>query len=263
MELQLAGKRAIVSGGSAGIGRAIAAELAREGVSLAISARTAGPLLETAQELSGETGSQVVPIVADMSRLPEIQRFVREAASALGGIDIVVNNAGSAPAAPFLEMPDEDWESALQLKFLGYVRTSREAVPHLQRAGGGVIVNIIGTGGKAYFLPHYVAGGASNSAIMLLTVGLATELAPDNIRVVGINPGLVSTARMDRLLTMISRVKGREPEAIRQEFLDATPSGAITSAADVANLAVFLASSKASQINGTIVTIDGGLVKTI
>ena len=262
MDLQLRGKRAIVTGASAGIGRGIARELAREGVSVAITARHAGPLEEAAKAIAGETGSTVIPIAADMTELAEIQRFVRDAATALGGLDIVVNNAGASPFGPFLEHSDEHWQDAMRLKFLGYVRTSREAIPHLQQAGGGVIVNIIGAGGKMYYKNH-LAGGASNAALMLVSTGLATELGPLKIRVVGINPGPVQTVRWDRLLAALGWYEGRHPEAVNQDFLANIPTGTIPTVEDVADLAVFLASPRAKQINGTIVTIDGGMSKAL
>ena len=262
MDLHLRGKRAIVTGASVGIGRAIAEELAHEGVGVAICARSAEPLQQAAKAIAAKTGSLVVPIAADLRELSEVKRFVQEAADTLGGIDIVVNNAGASTRAPFLERPDEDWVDAMRLKFHGYVRVSREAIPHLQRAGGGVIVNIIGTGGKVY-TEHHLAGGASNAALMLLTTGLATELGPLKIRVVGINPGPVLTPRWERSLAARAQRQQRDPEAINQEVVDQTPTGRITTADDVADLAVFLASDRARQINGTIVTIDGGLLKAL
>ena len=262
MDLHLRGKRAIVTGASAGIGRAIAEGLAREGVDVAISARNGERLTAVAQEIAKEIGATIVPIAGNMAELPDIQRFVGEAASALGGLDIVVNNAGASPFGPFLEHPDEHWDDAMRLKFLGYVRSSREAIPHLERAGGGVIINIIGAGGKAYYKNH-LAGGASNAALMLVSTGLATELGPLKIRVVGINPGPVLTERWDRLIQALARYEQRDPRDVQQDFLKETPTGEITTAEDVANLTVFLASDRARQINGTIVTIDGGMLKAL
>ncbi|HEX2173065.1 MAG TPA: SDR family oxidoreductase [Dehalococcoidia bacterium] len=262
MDLNLKGKRAIVTGASAGIGRAIAHGLAQEGVDVAISARRPEPLAETARQIAVETGATVIPLAGDMSRLEEVQRFVREAVAALGGLDILVNSAGTSSFGPFLDHPDEDWEEAMRLKYVSHIRASREAIPHLERAGGGVIVNIIGTGGKAY-LRYHLAGGASNAALMLLTTGLAAELGPLKIRVVGINPGPVRTERYDKLIAALARYDNRTTDEVHQEFLTATPTGEIPAAEDVAHLAVFLASDRARQINGTIVTIDGGMVKTI
>ncbi|HEX2171793.1 MAG TPA: SDR family NAD(P)-dependent oxidoreductase [Dehalococcoidia bacterium] len=262
MDLRLRGKRAIVTGAGVGIGRAIAAELAREGVSVAICARSAETLQAAAKEIEAETGSRVVPIAADMRDLADIGRFVDEAASALGGIDIVVNNAGASVRLSFAERPDEDWQDAMLLKFHGYVRVSRAALPHLERAGGGVILNIIGTGGKVY-TEHHLAGGASNAALMLVTMGLATELGPQNIRVVAINPGAVLTPRWERSVARRAAARGVDPSVINEETARATPTHRITTAEDVADLAAYLVSDRARQVNGTIVTIDGGASKAL
>lgn len=262
MDLRLRGKRAIVTGAGVGIGRAIAAELAREGVGVAMCARSADTLEQAAKEIAGETGSRVLAIPADMRDPADIQRFVEEAAAGLGGIDIVVNNAGASIRASFVEHPDEDWQDAMLLKFHGYVRVSRAALPHLQQAGGGVILNIIGTGGKVY-TEHHLAGGASNAALMLVSVGLATELGPQNIRVLGINPGAVLTPRWERSAARRAAARGVDPEVINRETLQATPVGRITTAEDVADLSVFLVSDRARQVNGTIITIDGGATKAL
>lgn len=262
MDLGLRGKRAIVTGASDGIGRAVAQELAAEGVAVAISARRPGPLEDAAKEIAGKTGSQVVPIAGDMSRREDVERFVGEAATALGGLDIVVNSAGTSSFGPFLEHADEDWEEAMRLKYVSHVRTIREAVPYLRQARGGVVVDIIGTGGKQYFKYH-LAGGASNSALMILIPGLATEFAAEGIRVVGINPGPVQTVRYEKLCLALARYEKRTPEEVHADFLAATPTASIPTAEDVADLTVFLASERAKQINGTIVTLDGGMLKMI
>lgn len=262
MDLRLRGKRAIVTGAGVGIGRAIAAELAREGVSVALCARSADTLQQAAKEISAETGSQILPIPADMRDLAEARRFVEEAAAGLGGIDIVVNNAGASVRTSFFDRPDDDWLDAMLLKFHGYVRVSRAALPHLQQAGGGVILNIIGTGGKVY-TEHHLAGGASNAAIMLLSMGLATELGPHNIRVLGINPGAVLTPRWERSIAHRAAARGVDPEELNRETVAGTPTSRISTAEDVADLAVFLVSDRARQVNGTIVTIDGGASKAL
>jgi NAD(P)-dependent dehydrogenase (short-subunit alcohol dehydrogenase family) len=262
MDLRLGGKRAIVTGAGVGIGRAIAAELAREGVSVAICARSADTLQQAAKEIEAETGARVLPIPADMRDLADIRRFVDEAAAGLGGIDIVVNNAGASSLASFIERPDEDWQDAMLLKFHGYIRVSRAALPHLQRAGGGVILNIIGNGGKVYH-QHHLAGGASNAALMLVSVGLATELGPHNIRVLGINPHAVLTPRWERAVAGLAAARGVDPEEIDREAVRELATGRFSTVEDVADLAVFLVSERARQVNGTIVTIDGGAVKAL
>lgn len=261
MDLRLRGRRALVTGSSSGIGRAIAEGLAEEGVNVAINGRTPETLHAVAGEIAAVTGGSVVPIAADVSRPDEVQRLVREAADALGGLDILVNNVPAPIFGPFLEHGDEDWQRAVEIKLLGYVRASREAIPFLQQRGG-VIVNNIGSGGKSYTRNH-MAGGATNAALMLITTGLATELGPLKIRVVGINAGAVRTSRYDSLVKSRAATERRDPAAIMQEAIASIPTGAMSTPRDVADLAVFLASDRARQINGTIITIDGGVLRTI
>jgi len=255
-----------VTGSSAGIGRAIAEGLSEEGVSVVINGRNPETLQAVGKEMAAATGRTVVPIAADVSIAAEVRRLVRDAAAALGGLDILVNNVPAPIFGPFLEHSDEDWHQAVEIKLMGYIRASREAVPFLQkssdRLSGGVIVNNIGAGGKTYTTNHS-AGGATNAALMLLTAGLATELGPLRIRVVGINAGAVQTSRHESLLRSRAETAKRDPAEIMQEALAAIPTGAIATPQDVADLAVFLASDRARQVNGTIVTIDGGILKTI
>lgn len=262
MDLRLQGKRAIVTGASVGIGRAIAQGLAEEGADVAINARGADRLADAAKAIAEATGRRIIPIAGDAAVRAETERFVEGAAEALGGIDIVVNSAGLSRFGPFMKHEDEDWFHAIEMKYISHIRTIRAAIPHLRRAGGGVIIEIIGTGGKTYLNGH-LAGGAANAALMLLTVGLAAELGPDRIRVVGINPGPVLTERYYGLVRGTAAIVGATEEQVNQKFIDDTPTGSIPTAEEVADLAVYLASDRAHQVNGTIVTIDGGASRAL
>jgi len=128
MDLGLEGKKAVVTGGSAGIGKAIARSLAQEGADLAICARSAGPLEDAAQEIARETNRKILPIAADLTKTSDADDFIASAADGLGGIDILVNNAGAAAGGVLEYLSDEQWEDALQLKFFGYVRCTRAAI---------------------------------------------------------------------------------------------------------------------------------------
>jgi NAD(P)-dependent dehydrogenase (short-subunit alcohol dehydrogenase family) len=261
VDLRLSGKRALVTGASQGIGRAIAGGLAAEGVSVAINGRNAQSLRDAAVEIRERSGARVVPVVADIAQPDEVSALVRDAAEALGGLDIVVNNVPAPIFGPFLDHDDGDWERAVDIKLMGYVRVMRAAVPYL-RERGGVIINNIGSGGRAYASNH-IAGGSTNAALMLITTGLAHELGPLHIRVVGINAGAVQTSRHEHLLRTRAASEGRKPEEILQETLTDIPTGAISAPEDIADLAVFLASDRARQINGTTIQIDGGLLRSI
>jgi NAD(P)-dependent dehydrogenase (short-subunit alcohol dehydrogenase family) len=262
MDLRLSGKRALVTGSNDGLGKAIAATLLGEGVDVAINGRDRDKLAAAAQELTAGSDRKVVTVGGDVSSRDEVQRIVDEAAAALGGLDILVNSVPAPSFGPFLDHADEDWGRAMETKFIGYVRTMRAAIPHLQRAGGGVILSNIGAGGKTYYANHLV-GGSTNAALMLLTTGLAVELGPLHIRVVGINAGAVRTTRYDNLQRSRAVSENRPVEELERETVAGIPTGAMARPQDIADLAVFLVSDRARQINGTIVTIDGGMIKTL
>ena len=174
MDLQLKGKTALITGGSEGIGRAIAEVLAKEGVDVSICARRKGPLEAVADELSRETGRKVVAIPADLTKDADAANFVRESAEKLGRVDILVNNAGSAPGGVIETLSEDAWAQALQLKFMGYVRCLRYALPIMVKQGGGRVVNLIGNDGVK---PSYweIAPGAANAAGQNLTKSLAGQ----------------------------------------------------------------------------------------
>ena len=147
MDLKLDGKTALVTGGSAGIGKGIARALAREGVDVAICARRKEPLEQAAAEIARETNRRILPIPADLSKDADAKNFVAQAHRALGRVDIMVNNAGSSPGGVLEHLSEADWEQSLQLKFMGYVRCLRYVLPIMVKQGGGRVVNLIGNDG--------------------------------------------------------------------------------------------------------------------
>ena len=156
-----------------------------------------GPDLETsAEEISRETGVQVLPVAADLSTLPGVQTFVAAATERFGKVDILINSAGAIRGGSLLTKPDSDWQEDWDLKLFGYIRMMREVFPIMREAGGGRIVNIIGNAGRRPD-PSYIAGGGANAALMNITKALAVEGGPDNILVNGINPGPTRTERWD------------------------------------------------------------------
>jgi len=262
MDLMLKDKRAIVTGASEGIGRAIVEALAAEGCDVAFCARRIELLQEVAQSTAADTGRRLVPLQADLSERAAIDGFVQEAADALGGIDIVINNAGASIFAPLFEIPDERWLQDIELKLMSYVRTTRAAIPHLREAGGGRIVNVAGNSGRqpiAYHLP----GGASNAAILNLTVSLAAYLAKDSIHVLTCSPGPVRTARLLKQIAANAKLWNVSFEEAETRFTADCPLGYIPTAEDVAGVIVFLASARAAYMTGTSVTVDGGITRGI
>jgi NAD(P)-dependent dehydrogenase (short-subunit alcohol dehydrogenase family) len=255
MDLNLTGKTALITGGSKGIGLAVARLLAAEGCSLHLAARTEADLIAARDELNQTYSAQVTIHAADLS---DGERM-RQLASDTAGIDILINNAGAIPFGN-IEMIDETtWRKAWDLKVLGYVNLIRAIYPAMVARGSGVIVNVLGAAGERP-TPSYLAGSMGNASLMAMTVALGGESVGKGVRVVGVNPGLIETERM---MTM-NKARALEKfgdEGRWREFLVDMPQARAGKPEEVADLVAFLASDRASWISGTIVTIDGGVTK--
>jgi NAD(P)-dependent dehydrogenase (short-subunit alcohol dehydrogenase family) len=255
MELGLNDKVAIITGGSKGIGRAIALGLLAEGGSALIVARGAEALAATADALRAEDRQRLATLAADLTDASAITHTVNYCVERFGRVDILINNAGTARTGDFLELGDDAWLEDWQLKFFGYVRMARAVLPRMQSSGGGVIINIIGA---AALNPRrsYMIGGAANAALNHFTKALADEGARVDVRVVGINPGPILT---ERLLKMRGGLAPTPANASTGEaFRRMTPLGRAGRPEEVADLALFLASDRAAFIHGANITIDGG-----
>ncbi|MBE3604847.1 SDR family oxidoreductase [bacterium] len=250
MNLELDGKAVIVTGGSKGIGRAIALGMLAEGANVLACARGAEALAALAAA-APKSGGRLETRVADMTDATAIDGVAARCSEAFGRIDILVNNAGSARTGEFLELDDQAWLDDWRLKFFGYVRMARAAMRLMER--GGVIVNIIGA---AALNPRrtYMIGGAANAALNHFTKALADEGARKGVRVVGINPGPIMT---ERLLKMRAGLIGANQGA-SDAFSRMTPLGRVGTPEEVADLTMFLASPRAAFIHGANITIDGG-----
>jgi 3-oxoacyl-[acyl-carrier protein] reductase len=262
MDLGLEGKVAIVTGASKGIGKAIAQELAQEGVHVILCARGQALLEEVALAIRQQTDTQVLAVPADLSSLEGVRALVRRTREYFGTVDILVNNAGAIRSGSLLSKPDEDWLTDWSLKVFGYIRLAREVFPIMQAKGGGRIINIIGTAGRQPNA-NYLAGGGANAALMNMTKALADEGAPHNILVNAINPGPIRTERWDSLMSQMSMAQGRTPQEVEAAWLQGNPLQRPGEPHEVAGLVVFLASQRASYINGVIVPIDGGAIRCI
>jgi NAD(P)-dependent dehydrogenase (short-subunit alcohol dehydrogenase family) len=236
--------------------------LAAEGVDVAICARRPGPLQAAAADISRSTGRHIVPIVADLTHDAEAAEFVRRSADALGRVDILVNNAGSAPGGIIETLTEQDWAQALQLKFMGYVRCLRYALPIMVRQRSGRVVNLIGNDGVK---PSYweVAPGAANAAGQNLTRSLAGQYGKHGISFVAVNPGPVRTERWAGLVKAMSRDMKLPLEEADRLAPSAIPMGRIAEPIEVANLVAMLASPLMHYVNGTMIEIDGGQDKAL
>lgn len=262
MDLGLKGKVALVAGASQGIGLATALLFAREGARVAMCARTEATLNEAAAMIRKETGADVLPLAADMSRAEDIRNFVAQSAAHFGRVDAIVNNAGGPPPGEFMKFSDEDWDKAYQLSFMSTMRMTREAVPHMRKAGGGRVVNI-----TSFAVKEPVAGlvlsNAIRSAVIGLAKTLARELAKDGILVNNVCPGRIHTERAQKLNEARAARMNRPFEDINREMAAEVPLGRYGTAGEAADLIVFLASERASYITGTTIQVDGGLVRAI
>jgi NAD(P)-dependent dehydrogenase (short-subunit alcohol dehydrogenase family) len=262
MDLKLEGKTALVTGGSAGIGKGIARALAKEGVDVAICARRKEPLEEAAAEIARETNRRIVAIPADLSKDADAKNFVAQGHKALGRVDILVNNAGSSPGGVIEHLSETDWEQSLQLKFMGYVRCLRYVLPIMVKQGGGRVVNLIGNDGVK---PSYweIAPGAANAAGQNLTLSLAGQYGKHNVSFCAVNPGPVRTERWAGLVAAMSRDMKLPYEEADKLAPASIPLGRIAEVEEVANLVVMLASPLMHMVNGTQIEVDGGQEKSL
>lgn len=257
MDLGLRGKVAVVTGGSEGIGRATARSLGREGARVVICARRAEVLEQAARDIAEETGAEIAPVVADVSQAADIERLIQTAVERFGRLDILVNNAGTSRALPFEQVSDADWQADLDLKLFAAIRTIRLALPHLRRAGGGSIVNILNIGAKQPAAAS-VPTSVSRAAGMALTKALSKEFAPERIRVNAVLIGLIKSAQHERRWR--AQGGGQSLEAFYAELVRqrGVPIGRIGEAEEVGDLIAYLCSDRAGYITGVAINMDGG-----
>jgi NAD(P)-dependent dehydrogenase (short-subunit alcohol dehydrogenase family) len=262
MDLQLKGKIALITGGSEGIGKGIALALAGEGCDVAICARRKEPLEVAADEIRKKSGRKVLAITADLTKQTDAENFVSTSHKHFGRIDILVNNAGSAPGGVIETLGEDAWMQGLQLKFMGYVRCLKAALPIMKKQGGGRVVNLIGNDGvkESYW---EIVPGACNAAGQNLTMALSAQYAKHNISFAAVNPGPVRTERWSGLVKAMSRDMKLSFEEADQLAPRSIPMGRIAEVKEVANLVTYLCSPLAHYVNGTMIEVDGGQQKAL
>jgi NAD(P)-dependent dehydrogenase (short-subunit alcohol dehydrogenase family) len=260
MDLLLTGKTALVTGGSRGIGKAIAHVLAEEGVDVAIAARNPERLRAAAEELAGETGRRIVPLTVDTTDDASVHTMCAGAAAALGPIDILVNNAAapglSVPVTGLAGITQESFEPDLNTKVLGYVRVARELAPAMKQRGWGRIINISGTAARN---SGNILGSIRNVAVVALTKNLADELGPFGINVTCVHPGSTRTERSAER----SLARGVDPAAAEAETAARSPLNRVVDMAEVADVVAFLASPRSVAITGDVIVPNGGAGRAI
>jgi NAD(P)-dependent dehydrogenase (short-subunit alcohol dehydrogenase family) len=270
MDLGLKGKHAIVTGGSLGIGKAIARELAREGADVVIVARTKDTLEAAAREVAGDTGQRIIPLAADVTSKQQVDDMVAQAARQLGGLHILVNSGsppgGSASATgPIESVVDEDLLHDFNVKYVGALRCARAAIPFMKQQKWGRIINISGTNARN---AGNLSGGARNTSLVHLTKTLAVQLGRFGITVNCVHPGTTRTERTPRLLAARAQELGIAPDEVEgRDFAPDSPRGnaicRMVDASEIASVAVFLASDKAWAVSGELIVATGGAGRSV
>ena len=256
MDLGLSGKAVLVTGASKGIGLACAIAFLREGARVAIVSRSQANLDAALAKLPSGS-ARPVTIAADLVQSEDAARAVDAAQAALGPLDVLVNSAGAARRYPPEELDASAWHAAMDAKFFSYVHPLDIVIRRMGARGRGAVVNIIGTGGKVAS-PVHLPGGAANAALMLVTAGLAAAYGPKGVRVNGINPGGTLTGRVQEGLAAEARMTGQSPDALLAAQQARIPLRRLGTPEEIAEVALFLASDRASYVTGAIIPMDGG-----
>jgi NAD(P)-dependent dehydrogenase (short-subunit alcohol dehydrogenase family) len=263
MDLELKDKVAVISGGSIGIGLAIAEGLAKEGVHLALCARDGARLAEVAGGISEKYGVRAVGIPADVSRAGEIEALVAGIQNQFEAVDILINNAGTGSNETVMEAPDEKWQYYWDLHVMAAVRLSRGLVPLMRKHGGGVIINNASICAKQPlgYEPIY---NTTKAALMMFSKCLSNELIKENIRVNCVNPGLILTPDWKKTARQLTEGTGRTwDQYLDQLAKDYTPIGRFGSPEELADFFVFLCSPRASYSVGSTYYVDGGWLNVV
>ena len=262
MNLGLKGRVAIVAAASKGLGRAVATELAREGASVAICARSEKNLAEAAARIRIETGSEIFTWVVDVAKAEAVREFVEAVEAEYGRIDICVTNAGGPPAKSFLDITPEEWRQAIDQLLMGTIWFAREALPRMKKHHWGRFITITSISVKQP-IDGLMLSNSVRAAVAGLARTLANEFGPFGITVNNVCPGYTLTERLEELAEASARNSGAARDEVYAKWIAGTPLGRLGKPEEFAAMVAFLASERASYINGTSIAIDGGMVRSL
>jgi 3-oxoacyl-[acyl-carrier protein] reductase len=260
MDLQLKDKRAFIAGSSRGLGFATALTLAREGCKVAVNSREPEKARVAAEKIAGETGAWTVGIAGDVSDASTAEALIQSAAAQLGGLDILITNAGGPPAGSFESFDEETWQAAVNTSFMSHVRLIRAALPHLRKSSAASVLTV-----TSYTVRQPLSNLVLSNSIRLATIGLtkslAMELGRENIRFNSILPAWTQTERVEQLMAFRAQNNDTSVDEEIAKLTAEIPLGRIGQPQEFANAAVFLVSPAASFIHGTMLAVDGGIIK--
>lgn len=265
MDLQLQGKHVLITGGSKGIGLACACGFLEEGASVTLVARDTVTLEAARNSLivaSPLTAARIGVVSADLKDPAAALLAIDQAEQKLGPVHILVNSAGAARRTPPDELTPQHWRDAMDAKYFTYVNVIDPLIKRMASRGSGVVLNVVGMGGKVATLTH-MAGGAANAALMLISAGLAAAYGPKGVRVNAINPSLTLTERMEEGLQADARLSGITREEALARASARMPLGRVATPEEIANAVLFLCSPRASYISGAILSMDGAITPIV
>ena len=260
MDLGLKDRVAIVTGGSMGLGRAIARELSRARARVVIAARNEARLRQAAEEIRRETGGQVLAIPTDVTRAEDVRALVDETVERWGTVEIAVANAGGPPGTRYESTSAEQVERAVELSLMSTVRLAQEVTPHMQRGGWGRFIALTSVSVKQP-LPGLILSNTSRAAVAGWVKTMATELAPHGITCNVVAPGYMRTGRVEDLAAERAENEGRPADDVLAEMSGTIPMGRMGEPGELAAVVAFLASERAAYVTGTTIQVDGGFVQ--